>query len=80
MSTIMGEKWKNVSEEERKPYEDRYKVEKDVYLKVHLLTMYTVLPQEAYLHYGRPRLLDAVHFDLIRLYAQFYSDCSASVD
>jgi len=36
ISTIMGDKWKNVSEEERKPYEDRYKVEKDVYLKVHL--------------------------------------------
>lgn len=34
ISTIMGEKWKNVSEEERKPYEDRYKVEKDVYLKL----------------------------------------------
>lgn len=34
ISTIMGDKWKNVSEEERKPYEDRYKVEKDIYLKL----------------------------------------------
>lgn len=41
ISTIMGDKWKNVSEEERKPYEDRYKVEKDVYLKVCSLSMCT---------------------------------------
>ncbi|XP_024380209.1 high mobility group B protein 6 isoform X1 [Physcomitrium patens] len=34
ISTILGDKWKNVSEEDRKPYEDRYKVEKDVYLKL----------------------------------------------
>lgn len=37
ISTIMGDKWKNVPEEDRKPYEDRYKVEKDVYLKVRIL-------------------------------------------
>lgn len=34
ISTILGDKWKNVPEEERKPYEDRYKVEKNVYLKL----------------------------------------------
>ncbi|KAG0621684.1 hypothetical protein M758_3G040200 [Ceratodon purpureus] len=34
ISTIMGDKWKNVSEDERKPYEDRCKVEKDIYLKL----------------------------------------------
>jgi upstream-binding transcription factor len=40
MSTIMGDKWKNVSEDERKPYEDRYKVEKDIYLKVRSLSLF----------------------------------------
>lgn len=39
----MGEKWKNVTEEERKPYEERYKVEKDIYLKVSILNKYAVL-------------------------------------
>jgi upstream-binding transcription factor len=34
MSAIMGEKWKSVSEEERKPYLERYQIEKDIYLKV----------------------------------------------
>jgi len=34
IGSIMGEKWKNVTEEERKPYEERYKVEKDIYLKL----------------------------------------------
>lgn len=39
----MGEKWKNVTEEERKPYEERYKVEKDIYLKVSFLSKHTML-------------------------------------
>jgi len=34
MSAIMGEKWKSVSEEERKPYLERYQIEKDIYLKL----------------------------------------------
>lgn len=41
----MGEKWKNVTEEERKPYEERYKVEKDIYLKVSFLNKHTMLLQ-----------------------------------
>lgn len=30
----MGAKWKNVSAEEKKPYEERYQAEKEAYLQV----------------------------------------------
>ncbi|KAF3448679.1 hypothetical protein FNV43_RR09392 [Rhamnella rubrinervis] len=34
ISNILGAKWKNVSAEEKKPYEERYQTEKEAYLKV----------------------------------------------
>lgn len=34
ISIILGAKWKNVSAEEKKPYEERYQAEKEAYLKV----------------------------------------------
>lgn len=34
VSNILGAKWKNVSAEEKKPYEERYQAEKEAYLKV----------------------------------------------
>lgn len=33
-SNILGAKWKSLSAEEKKPYEERYKVEKEAYLQV----------------------------------------------
>ncbi|GAV63553.1 HMG_box domain-containing protein [Cephalotus follicularis] len=34
ISNILGAKWKNVSAEEKKPYEERYQAEKEAYLQV----------------------------------------------
>ncbi|EEF51321.1 high mobility group B protein 13 [Ricinus communis] len=34
ISNILGAKWKNVSTEDKKPYEDKYQAEKEVYLQV----------------------------------------------
>lgn len=34
MSNILGAKWKNMSQEEKKPYEEKYQAEKEVYLKM----------------------------------------------
>lgn len=34
ISNILGAKWKNVSADEKKPYEERYQAEKEAYLKV----------------------------------------------
>ncbi|PRQ17472.1 putative chromatin remodeling & transcriptional activation HMG family [Rosa chinensis] len=34
ISTILGAKWKNVTAEEKKPYEDKYQAEKEAYLQV----------------------------------------------
>ncbi|KAJ7515880.1 hypothetical protein O6H91_22G032800 [Diphasiastrum complanatum] len=34
MSVILGEKWKSLSDEEKKTYEDKYQIEKEVYLKL----------------------------------------------
>ncbi|XP_051137508.1 high mobility group B protein 13-like [Andrographis paniculata] len=34
MSNLLGAKWKSVSAEEKKPYEERYQAEKEAYLKV----------------------------------------------
>ncbi|KAM1025138.1 hypothetical protein ACFX2C_038342 [Malus domestica] len=34
VSNFLGAKWKNVSAEEKKPYEERYQAEKEAYLKV----------------------------------------------
>ncbi|KDP25323.1 hypothetical protein JCGZ_20479 [Jatropha curcas] len=34
ISNILGAKWKNVSAEEKKPYEEKYQIEKEAYLQV----------------------------------------------
>lgn len=34
ISTILGTKWKTVTAEEKKPYEEKYQAEKEAYLKV----------------------------------------------
>ncbi|KAI5655359.1 hypothetical protein M9H77_32546 [Catharanthus roseus] len=34
ISNILGAKWKTVSQEEKKPYEERYQAEKEAYLKI----------------------------------------------
>lgn len=34
MNVLLGEKWKNVSNGEKKAYEARYQVDKEVYMKV----------------------------------------------
>lgn len=34
MANLLGSKWKTVSPEEKKPYEERYRAEKEVYLKI----------------------------------------------
>ncbi|BBN02046.1 upstream-binding transcription factor [Marchantia polymorpha subsp. ruderalis] len=34
MSRLLSEKWKSVSDVEKEPYVERYKIEKDVYLKI----------------------------------------------
>ncbi|CAA2985317.1 Hypothetical predicted protein [Olea europaea subsp. europaea] len=34
MANLLGSKWKTVSAEEKKPYEERYRAEKEVYLKI----------------------------------------------
>lgn len=34
MSTLLGAKWKTVTPEEKKPYEEKYQAEKEAYLKV----------------------------------------------
>jgi len=34
ISNILGTKWKTVSEEEKKPYEEKYQAEKEAYLQV----------------------------------------------
>jgi upstream-binding transcription factor len=34
ISNMLGAKWKNVTAEEKKPYEDKYQAEKEAYLQV----------------------------------------------
>ena len=34
ISSILGTKWKTVSAEEKKPYEEKYQAEKEAYLKI----------------------------------------------
>ncbi|KAL2550971.1 High mobility group B protein 13 [Forsythia ovata] len=34
MANLLGAKWKTVTAEEKKPYEERYKAEKEIYLKI----------------------------------------------
>lgn len=34
ISNILGAKWKSVTAEEKKPYEERYQVEKEAYLQI----------------------------------------------
>jgi upstream-binding transcription factor len=34
ISHILGAKWKTITAEEKKPYEERYQVEKEAYLKL----------------------------------------------
>lgn len=34
ISNILGAKWKNVTAEEKKPYEEKYQAEKEAYLQV----------------------------------------------
>lgn len=34
ISNILGAKWKNITAEEKKPYEERYQAEKEAYLQV----------------------------------------------
>jgi upstream-binding transcription factor len=34
ISNILGAKWKNVTAEEKKPYEDKYQAEKEAYMQV----------------------------------------------
>lgn len=34
MSHLLGAKWKSITAEEKKPYEERYQVEKEAYLKI----------------------------------------------
>ena len=34
ISNILGAKWKSVTAEEKKPYEEKYQVEKEAYLQV----------------------------------------------
>lgn len=34
ISNLLGAKWKTVSAEEKKPYEERYQAEKEAYLKI----------------------------------------------
>ncbi|KAL6500584.1 High mobility group B protein 6 [Orobanche gracilis] len=34
ISTLLGSKWKTITAEEKKPYEEKYEAEKEAYLKV----------------------------------------------
>lgn len=34
MSNLLGQKWKTITAEEKKPYEERYQAEKEAYLKI----------------------------------------------
>lgn len=34
MSNLLGAKWKTITVEEKKPYEERYQAEKEAYLKI----------------------------------------------